>query len=244
MQETEIWNQKNVLASLDKVVVYGCPPLATRICNLVSLKSFPATPLDVLEAVFAPVTAAADVSELSGTGLPSRSAFSRANFSARACLSASIWALTAALARASSILSSKTWVSETGEWNRSQVKNNGYLFVFVQPPLWLPLLSNLLWSCSCPVKFRVISTQESFNGWWHHFHLASFTPKNIVGLLFFSLFLSLPRTFLRHLLSELCQLLLLLLLRQWFDLNRLNMRLQQQKGLERETIRENHEPLL
>lgn len=34
---------KSALASLGRVVVYGCPPLAILICNRVSLKSFPAT---------------------------------------------------------------------------------------------------------------------------------------------------------------------------------------------------------
>ena len=90
------------LASLDNVVVYGWPPVAIRICNRVSLKSLPATPLAGAAAGLGAVDVLA---ELSNTGWPSRIAFSRANFSARAFLSASIWALIAALARASSILS-------------------------------------------------------------------------------------------------------------------------------------------
>ena len=41
--------QEDGLASLDKVVVYGfCSPLAIRICSLVSLKSLPAVPADML----------------------------------------------------------------------------------------------------------------------------------------------------------------------------------------------------
>lgn len=43
--------QGNALASLGKVVVYGCPPLAILICSRVSLKSFPAIPLEGAEAV-------------------------------------------------------------------------------------------------------------------------------------------------------------------------------------------------
>lgn len=76
------------LASLGSVVVYGCPPEAIRICSRVSLKSFPATPLS--GAAAAALGGAEVLAELSGIGWPSRIAFSRANFSARAFLSASI----------------------------------------------------------------------------------------------------------------------------------------------------------
>lgn len=86
------------LASLESVVTYGCPPLAIRICNLVSGKSFPAT------AGFG--GAAADVVAGSGGRVaPSLRAFSLAAFSARSLLSASIWALTRARAFASSSFS-------------------------------------------------------------------------------------------------------------------------------------------
>jgi hypothetical protein len=95
----------DALASLDNVVVYGCPPLAIRICNRVSLKSLPAAPLAGEVAEEAGLGAALVLAGSLGIGWPSRIAFSRANFSARVFLSASIWALMAAFARASSILS-------------------------------------------------------------------------------------------------------------------------------------------
>jgi hypothetical protein len=88
--------------------MYGPPPaaLAIRICSLVSLKSLPAMAVELPGA-------AGDVGEAeagpaagtSNSDLPSRKAFSRAAFSARARLSASIWARMAAFAFASSILS-------------------------------------------------------------------------------------------------------------------------------------------
>ena len=102
----------HVLESLDSVVTYGVPPLASLIWSRVSLKSLPATAPPPLEDadVAAAVEVAAVEEEAGGAsestiGRPSRSAFSRAAFSARAFLSASIWARTAALAFASSILS-------------------------------------------------------------------------------------------------------------------------------------------
>jgi hypothetical protein len=88
------------LASLDSVVVYGWPPLAVRICNLVSLKSLPAT-------VLAAGVGADTGDEASDMAFPSRNAFSRAAFSARSRLSASICALIAAFARTSSIFSGR-----------------------------------------------------------------------------------------------------------------------------------------
>jgi hypothetical protein len=91
--------------------MYGPPPaaLAIRICSLVSLKSLPATAVEL-------PAAAGDVGDVgeaeagpaagtSNSDLPSRKAFSLAAFSARARLSASIWARMAAFAFASSILS-------------------------------------------------------------------------------------------------------------------------------------------
>jgi len=93
----------NVLDSLGRVVVYGAPPLANRICNRVSLKSLPATMLD--DDAIAAGDSIPDAAGLSMIGLPSRKAFSRAAFSARTCLSASIWALIAALAFTSSAFS-------------------------------------------------------------------------------------------------------------------------------------------
>src|ERR1700735_5701914 len=65
-QSVHVENE-NALASLDKVVVYGCPPPTIRICNRVSLKSLPATPLAGAAAAAGP--GAADVlAALSGTG--------------------------------------------------------------------------------------------------------------------------------------------------------------------------------
>jgi hypothetical protein len=68
----------------------------------VSLKSFPLVPLDE-DAVTADVVDA--LAGASIIGWPSRKAFSLAALSARAFLSASIWAFTAALALASSSFS-------------------------------------------------------------------------------------------------------------------------------------------
>ena len=102
--------QHHILDSLGNVVTYGAPPLASRIWSRVSLKSLPLAPLEEADVVagVAAATAVEEEEEASGAstiGRPSRSAFSRAVFSARAFLSASICARTAALALASSILS-------------------------------------------------------------------------------------------------------------------------------------------
>jgi len=89
--------------SLGSVVVNGWPPEAKRICSRVSLNS-------LLEPLCTATAAAAGVvwgALLIGVDCPSRRAFSRAAFSARAFLSASICALTAARARASSIFSER-----------------------------------------------------------------------------------------------------------------------------------------
>ena len=80
------------LESLGSVVVSGCPPLASRICNLVSLNSRPGVE-DVAGAAAATAGAGADVA---AAVPPSRIAFSCAAFCARSRLSASICALTAA----------------------------------------------------------------------------------------------------------------------------------------------------
>ena len=58
--------EENALASLGRVVVYGCPPLAILICSRVSLKSFPATLLG--EAVAAGRATGGVFAELSGIG--------------------------------------------------------------------------------------------------------------------------------------------------------------------------------
>jgi hypothetical protein len=101
-RETRKKGNNHVLESLGSVVTYGVPPLSSLIWSRVSLKSLPATAPPPLEEA-AGVTE--EVAGASTIGRPSRSAFSRAAFSARAFLSASIWALTAALAFASLILS-------------------------------------------------------------------------------------------------------------------------------------------
>lgn len=86
--------RQDILESLGSVVTYGVPPLANRIWSRVSLKSLPATvplPLeDVVAVVAAAVAGVGMEAEASTIGRPSRSAFSRAAFSARAFLSASI----------------------------------------------------------------------------------------------------------------------------------------------------------
>ena len=60
--------KSNIRASLDRVVVYGCPPVAIRICNLVSLKSLPATPLPAAIDEEAVEVGAAVFEEPSGIG--------------------------------------------------------------------------------------------------------------------------------------------------------------------------------
>lgn len=84
------------LESLGSVVVNGCPPLASRICNRVSLKSRPAIE-DTAGAAAATADAGAEVVATEVVP-PSRRAFSCAAFCARSRLSASICALIAARA--------------------------------------------------------------------------------------------------------------------------------------------------
>ncbi len=69
-----------VRASLDRVVVYGCPPEDIRICNRVSLNSLPLTPDDDEAAAGAVEAAGAVVDKLSVIGLPSRRAFFPGSF--------------------------------------------------------------------------------------------------------------------------------------------------------------------
>jgi hypothetical protein len=84
------------LESLGSVVVNGCPPLASRICNRVSLKSRPAIE-DTAGVAAATAGAGAEVVATEVVP-PSRRAFSCAAFCARSRLSASICALIAARA--------------------------------------------------------------------------------------------------------------------------------------------------
>jgi len=98
VSSTSILLAVGLLASLDNVVTYGCPPLAIRICSLVSGKSLPAT-------VGFGGAGVDGVAGSWGRGAPSLRAFSLAAFSARSFLSASIWALTFARAFASSSFS-------------------------------------------------------------------------------------------------------------------------------------------
>jgi hypothetical protein len=89
------------LELLGSVVVSGWPPLASRICNRVSLNSRPGS--EVVAAGAATATAAATgvgarAVLVAAVAVPSRWAFSSAAFCARSRLSASIFALIAARA--------------------------------------------------------------------------------------------------------------------------------------------------
>lgn len=113
LQETAHYEERRlgyILLSLGKVFVIGVPPVASLTCNLVSGFSLLFIPVFALGTIVG--TGEDDV----GMAFPSRRAFSRAAFSARSRLSASIWALMAALAFWSSSFSADTqkvgWMEE------------------------------------------------------------------------------------------------------------------------------------
>jgi hypothetical protein len=183
------------LASLESVVTYGCPPLAMRICNLVSGKSFPAT------AGFG--GAATDVvAGSSGRGAPSLRAFFLAAFSARSRLSASIWALIRARAFASSSFS----VSCSGY----RVKDvGGYV-----PCLSFRLSFTFSSSRSFPMSLGDLRVSSIVDGRERVTYLCRFPPDLLVRLGLFRLLCS----FLGHMVLQLCELLLLFFFRERLDL--------------------------